>query len=46
MMLNQRGESEPALFGEGLHVMEMLKSAAHLIELFCGKLSFEVASDA
>lgn len=34
VMLNQRAESELAFFVEGLYVMEMLKSAAHLIELF------------
>lgn len=42
-MLNQRAESELALFV--LYVMEMLKSKVHLIELFWGKLSFEVAPD-
>lgn len=34
VMLNQRAESELAVFVEGLYVMEMLKSAAHLTELF------------
>lgn len=34
MTLNQRAESELAVFVEGLCVMEMLKSAAHLTELF------------
>lgn len=32
--LNQRAESELAVFVEGLYEMEMLKSAAHLTELF------------
>ena len=34
VMLNQRAASELALFVEGLYVMEMLKNAAHQIELF------------
>lgn len=34
MMLNQGAQSELASFVEGLYVMEALKSAAHLIELF------------
>ena len=45
MTLNQRAESELALLVEELDVMEMPRSAARLIELFRGKLAFEVVSD-
>lgn len=34
VMLKQRAESELTLVVEGLYVMEMLQSAAHLIEVF------------
>lgn len=37
-MLNQMDESE-------LYVMKMPNAAVHLIELFWGKVCFEVASD-